>query len=174
MKIRKLNLGDLFIYKEDVIKCYDDNHLIFDSQSPLLADGFEGAYFLSGYIQAKDSIAVGVFVHEEETDEEHLRGIVLFDNIRFGDKKSCAEVHIATAKELWGKEILKAYREILSGCIFTTIYCMIPKIAVAASSIAKRVGFKKTGYIPNALPYINSKGEEHMYDLIVYTLERDI
>ena len=104
--------------------------------------------------------------------EEFLFGIVIFDNIRFANK-SCAQVHIVTDRAIWGRKIKDIYTEILKGSIFDTLYCEIPSIAVHPIAMCKRLGFKKTGYIPDALPYKNAQGEEKMYDLQIYTYRRN-
>lgn len=56
--------------------------------------------------------------------------------------------------------------------MFNVLYCEIPSIAVNAIRMAKAMGFKKTGYIPTALPYVNSKGEEKLYDIQILTMEK--
>ena len=167
MKYRQLTLEDCKKYSEDIIKCYSDCHLIFDSQSPI-NDMFK-PYFLGGFVDADDALALGIF----DDDEEYLYGMVIFDNIRFANK-SCAEVHIVTDKAIWGKKLRDIYNKILLGSIFDTLYCQVPSIAVNVIAICKRLGFKKTGYIPDALPYVNSKGEEKMYDLQIYTYRSNL
>lgn len=167
MKYRQLTLDDCNKYSEDIIKCYSDCHLIFDSQSPI--NEMFKPYFLKGFVGSDDSLALGIF----DNDEMFLYGLVIFDNIRFADK-SCAEVHIVTDKAIWGKKIKDVYNRILQGCIFDTLYCQVPSIAVNVIAICKRLGFKKTGYIPDALPYVNSRGEEKMYDLQIYTYRSDL
>lgn len=166
MKYRKLGIIDCQKYADDIIKCYEDCKLVFDSQSTI-SKYMTMPQFLGGYIQADDSIVLGIF----DDKEEYLYGMVIFDNIRFSNK-SCAEVHIVTDKAIWGKKIKNIYNEILQGCIFDTLYCQVPSIAVHVIAVCKRLGFKKTGYIPDALPYVNSKGEERMYDLQIYTYRR--
>lgn len=166
MKYRTLTEKDCFTYRKDIIKCYKDCHLIFDSQSPIPQD-YEYHELLRGFVNAKDSLVYGIF----DSDEYYLYGIVIFDNIRIADK-SGAEVHIVTDKAIWGKKIKNIYGEMLQGCIFDTLYCQIPTIAVHTIALCKRLGFKKTGYIPDILPYVNAKGEEKMYDLQIYTYRR--
>lgn len=166
MKYRNLKIEDCQMYRNDIIKCYNDCHLIFDSQSPIPQD-FDLAYFLSTFIVATDSIVLGIF----DDKEEYLYGLVIFDNIRFANK-SCAEVHIITDRAIWGKKIKDIYNQILEGCILDTLYCQVPTIAVNVIAICKRLGFRKTGYIPDALPYVNSKGEEKMYDIQIYVYRR--
>lgn len=166
MKYRQLKPDDINTYRDDIIKCYSDCHLIFDSQNPIPQE-LDLAYYLSNFVIATDSIVFGIF----DDKEEFLYGLVIFDNIRFANK-SCAEVHIITDKALWGKKIKDIYNQMLNGCIFDTLYCQVPSIAVHVIAICKRLGFKKTGYIPDALPYVNSKGEEKMYDIQIYSLRR--
>ena len=168
MKYRKLKIEDIQIYRNDIIKCYQDCHLIFDSQNPIPKE-IDLPYFLSNFVMATDSMVLGIF----SEDEAFLYGIIIFDNIRMANK-SCAEVHIITDKAIWGKKIRNIYNEILQGCIFDTLYCQVPSIAVNVIAICKRLNFKKTGYIPEALPYMNSKGEEKMYDIQIYTYRREL
>lgn len=169
MKYKVLDHGDVYTYRNDIFKCYQDCKLIFDSQNIIdfkCAEDSEN--FIHGYVEAKDSIVIGI----TDNNEEFLYGIVLFDNIRLCNK-SCAQVHIVTDKAIWGKKIKDIYKEMLETSIFDTLYCEIPKIAVNAIAMCKRLGFKKTGYIPDALPYINSEGIEQMYDLQIYTWRRN-
>lgn len=160
-----LKTSDILKYGQDLLDCFESNSLIFDSQSPLdytQAGFIEG--FVNRFITGQDSMVVGVF------DEKYksLYSVVIFDNIRFGKKKSCAEVHIATRKVMW-RHIMDAFSDILDSTQMTTLYCIIPQIAVPAIRVCKQLGFKKTGYIPDALPYVNCQGEENMYDLQIMT-----
>lgn len=164
MKYRKINVEDLYKYGNDIIKCYESNNLVFDSQNPLTPS----VEFLQGFVEAPDSIVVGIL----SDDDKFLYGLVIFDNIRFGIGGSCAEVHIVNDRAIWGHKIRDIYREMIDNCEFSVLYCQIPSIAVAALALCKRLGFKKTGYIPRALPYINNKGEERLYDIQIMSLER--
>lgn len=169
MKFRAINHEDVYLYRDDIFKCYKDCALIFDSQNILdfkCAD--DAAGFLHGFVESRDSSVVGIL----DDREEFLYGLVIFDNMRFANK-SCAQVHIVNDRAIWGKRIRDIYREILHSSIFDTLYCEIPSIAVHPIAMCKRMGFKKTGYIPDALPYVNSKGEEQMYDIQIYSYRRD-
>ena len=169
MKFRSLDHGDVYVYRGDIYKCYKDCSLVFDSQNPIeIKNEFDAENFMHGFVGAKDSSVLGIF----DNNEEFLYGIIIFDNIRFANK-SCAQVHIVTDKAIWGKKIKDIYHEILRGSIFDILYCEIPSIAVHPIAMCKRLGFKKTGYIPDVLPYKNSKGEERMYDLQIYTYRRN-
>lgn len=169
MKYRTLYHGDLFVYRSDIFKCYQDCNLIFDSQNVIdIKDEHDSENLLHGFVEAKDSLVLGIL----DDKEEFLFGIVIFDNIRFANK-SCAQVHIVTDKAIWGRKIKDIYTEILKVSIFDTLYCEIPSIAVHPIAMCKRLGFKKTGYIPDALPYRNAQGEEKMYDLQIYTYRRN-
>lgn len=165
MRHRKLTIEDLYRYGQDALKCYESNSLVLDSQSPLKID----LKFLADYTVADDSMVVGLF----DDSEKYLYGLIIFDNIRFAGEDSCAEVHIVNDRAIWGRKVRDTYNDVLNHCIFTTLYCMIPSIAVAPIALCKRLGFKKTGYIPKALPYINSKGAERMYDLQIMTWTRE-
>lgn len=171
MKFRKLNEADLVRYAEDALECYKTNHLILDIQSPLSFETEEDIiWFLKPYIISKDSQLIGIF----DNDENTLYGVVIFDNIRIGENgKSCAQVHIATHKYVFGKVIRQLYRDMINAFLFTNIYAEIPSIAVHAIKVCKDLGFKKTGYIPEALPYLNSKGECKMYDIQIWSLRRE-
>lgn len=168
MKHRQITTEDLHRYVEDIISCYKDNPMIFDCQCPYSMStplGVEA--FLGSYVDSRDSSVIGIF----DDKEEYLYGIIIFDNIRTAQTTS-AEVHIATAKALWGKMILDIYKDIIKYSIFDNLYCMIPQNCVLAIGMVKRLGFKKTGYIPKALPYRNRNNELILYDIQVYSLER--
>lgn len=171
MKFRILYDIDLTKYASDILACYNTNHLILDIQNPLIFKTEEDIIeFLYRYIISKDSELVGIF----DDKEQSLYGIVIFDNVRVGDDgKSCAQVHIATHKYIFGKVVRELYRDMINSFLFTTIYAEIPSIAVHAIKICKDLGFKKTGYIPEALPYLNSKGECKLYDIQIWTLRRE-
>ena len=88
-------------------------------------------------------------------------------------RESCAEVHVLTSKSIFGAVLRHSYERILDEMVpFAVLYCHIPRAAVFASKLVKDIGFKKTGYIPAALPYSNSKGEVKMSDLLIYVLDR--
>ncbi len=169
MKTRALTLQDLQTYIIDIYQCYKDNPQIMDLQTPCPVDTPQQVQdFLIPYIEVDDSMVEGIF----DDKEQYLYGIVIFDNMRITPECSTCEVHIATAKPIWGKMLMDAYREMLHKLIFDNFYCMIPSNCVLAIRLAKAVGFKKTGYIPKALPYINSKNQLKMYDLQIYSLQR--
>lgn len=170
MHYRSLKRDDVFEYGNDILKCYEDNKLILDSQNPLVIDDVRSAMeFLLGYVDGKDSMVIGIF----DEAELFLYGLVIFDNMRSVDKM-VAEVHIAIAKEIWGRKVKRLFDEMLESTLFDVLYCTIPQIAVNAIAMTKRMGFKKTGYIPCALPYINSKGEEKLYDLNIFCYRKDV
>ena len=50
-------------------------------------------------------------------------------------------------------------------------YIIYDNIRCADKMVAK-LGFKKTGYIPCALPYKNSKGETKLYDINIFVYEK--
>lgn len=168
MKYRTLSLDDILKYKKDIFSCYKCNGHILDCQSPLnISNEDLCADFVAGFALASDSIVYGIF----DDSEEFLYGIVIFDHIRTVDK-TCAEVHIATDKAIWGKVIKGLYEDILAFGPVDILYCQIPQIATRAIAMVKRLGFKKTGYIPCALPYVNAKGEEKLYDINIFTWRR--
>lgn len=169
MKYRTLNKHDIFDYGKDALICYKDNKLIFDSQNPLVIDDYDSIVeFLLGFIDSEDSTVIGIF----DDKESFLYGIVIFDNIRVVDK-IVAEVHIAISKEIWGSKVVNIFKEMLENSLFDILYCTIPQIATRAIGMTKRLGFKKTGFIPCALPYKNSKGEEKLYDLNIFCYRKE-
>lgn len=171
MKYRLLNNSDCEKYKNDILHCYQTNHLIFDSQNILKIDNPEVAKnFVLKYIEAEDSCVQGIL----DDKEEFLYGLVIYDIIRCTDKYTSTQVHIVNDKAIFGKVIRKLYKEIIEVSPFTTIYAEIPSIAVHAIRLCKDMGFKKTGYVPNVIPYINSKGEEKMYDLIILSYTKEV
>lgn len=170
MKVRTLFDIDLINYKLDLFDCYQQNKLIFDNQNIWKEASPDGiVYFIKSFIDSPESNVLGIF----DSQEMFLYGIIIFDNIRFGKgNKACAELHIVTNKALWGHKIKDIYKEMLKSVPFTTLFCNIPEIAVHAIRICKVLGFKKTGYIPECLPYINSKGEEILYDVQIWCYRR--
>lgn len=169
MKQRILYDVDIARYIDDIQKCYQCNNLIFDTDTPLhIKTAKEIEEFLIPYTQADDSYILGVL----DDYEKYLYGIIIFDNIRTDGTVSTAQVHIVTDKAVWGKTIKDVYQDVLDFGLIDNIYCEIPQIAVRAIGMCKRLGFKKTGYIPKALPYINSKGEKKLYDINIFVRER--
>lgn len=168
MKYRPLTSSDLTTYRTDLFKCYQDNALIFDNQSPLkFTNEWQVVDYVYNYSEADDSMVIGIL----DDSEHYLYGIIIFDNIRTLRNNSIAQVHIVTSKTIWGKRIRDIYKDILKTTMFTRLYCEIPQIAHNAIAMCKRLGFKKTGFIPQALPYVNSNGEEKMYDLNIFVWE---
>ena len=169
MKYRRLKLEDVEKYKEDIYSCYMTNHLVFDSQCPLqdnmTPDGI--SWFVKTFLYSPETAVMGIF----DSEEKYLYGIVIFDNIRFANKSS-AQVHIVNDKSIFGRKVRGLYEDILSTCMFDTLYAEIPSVAVHAIAMCKRLGFKKTGYIPDVLPYVNCSGEEKMYDIQIWTWRR--
>lgn len=163
-KYRILTLDDIDAYEGDINSCYLSNKFIFDEQS--IIKDVDKHELLRKYVEADDSLVMGIF----NKDEEFLYGIVIYDKIRQVGNDCVAEVHIATDRAIWG-HILPIYKELLQLPLFTRYYCMIPSIAVHAIRICKKLGFKKTGYIPRIAPYINSKGELNFYDEFIFHLE---
>lgn len=169
MKYRVLSLIDCEYYKNDILSCYTDNRFVFDDQNCItLSNADECKSFIEAYVQAPDSYVLGVF----DDLEEYLYGLIIFDNVRVVGKDSIAQVHIVTNRAIWGKRIKDIYEQVLEYGLVETLYCEIPQIAVGAIAMCKRLGFRKTGYIPKALPYTNINGERKMYDLNIFVWER--
>lgn len=169
MKQRILSTKDLFNHIQEILKCYECNKLVFDMDTPLhLNDEEKLLNFLIPFAQGEDSYILGIL----DDNEKYLYGIVIFDNIRTDGETTTAQVHIVADKIIWGKTVKDVYQEILDCGLIDNIYCEIPQIAVRAISMCKRLGFKKTGYIPKALPYTNAKGEKKLYDINIFVYER--
>lgn len=166
MKYRQMKEQDLFRFAQDIKSCYNSCHLVFDDQNPLKGLSTEGLLlFLKGYIEADDSSITAIL----DDDEKFLYGIIIFDNIRMGIKNS-AQVHIVNDRSIWGRRIKDIYKQVIHCSIFDILYAEIPAIAVGAIGMCRRLGFKKTGYIPSIAPYTNSKGEEKVYDMQIWSL----
>lgn len=166
MKYRQMKEQDLFKFAQDIKSCYDSCHLVFDDQNPLKGLNTEGLLlFLKDYIEADDSSITAIL----DDDEKFLYGIIIFDNIRMGVKNS-AQVHIVNDRSIWGHRIKDIYKQIIYCSIFDILYAEIPAIAVGAIGMCRRLGFKKTGYIPSIAPYTNSKGEEKLHDMQIWSL----
>ena len=163
-----LHAGDLFYFRKDLFRAFTDNHFIEDEQAPnsIMCEQ-DLVDYLANFVNEQDSMIVGIF----DNNKKYCYGYILYDNIRYADKM-VAEVHIAIAKEIWGKTISSLFKKILDESLFDVLYCQIPQIAVRAISMCKRLGFKKTGYIPCALPYKNSKGKTELYDLNIFVYKK--
>lgn len=169
MKYRVLNIADCEYYKDDILSCYNDNKFIFDDQNCIELNNSDACgEFVAAYVQALDSYVLGVF----DDLEEYLYGLIIFDNVRIVGGDSIAQVHIVTNRAIWGKRIKNIYEQVLEYGLVKTLYCEIPQIAVGAIAMCRRLGFRKTGYIPKALPYTNVNGERKMYDLNIFVWER--
>lgn len=169
MKYRPLTKSDIINYSKDLLKCYNDNKLIFDCQNPILItyerDIIE---FLLPYVEGCDSYIIGIF----DDNEKFLYGVVIFDNVRCVDLM-VAEIHIAISKEIWGRIIKDLFDTMIKNCLPDILYCQIPQIATHAIGMVRRMGFKKTGYIPKALPYKNAQGITNLYDLNIFVYQKD-
>lgn len=169
MHYRSLSYKDLYIYKESLFTAFKDNCLILDEQNELhLDNSIELCKFLAKYIEAKDSLLIGLF------DEGQNRGYVILDNIRISEENSCAQVHLAVSKSLRGKKALQILKDIRDNSNLDMFYCEIPSIAIHAINICKKLGFKKTGYIPKNLPYTNALGQKKMYDTYIMVYRSNI
>lgn len=164
---RTLKVEDLNKYEDDIAICFMDNLQITDSQSPLNLTNYDDRMdYLLGLLNSQESMVIAIL----DEENEYLYGLVIFDGIRVTDDGNAAQLHVAVCKDLWGKAILNIFRDILDNFVmFNTLYCMLPAYCRPVISLVKKLGFKKTGYIPKALPYINIKGEEKMYDELIYT-----
>lgn len=166
----ELKVEDIKKYKDDIHSCYSSNKFIFDSQNYLSSlDSEELLEFLCGFVTSPDSIVIGLF----NNNKDFLYGLVIFDCIRFGvNSLSAAEVHIAVDRKAFGKLTFDVLKQLRDECNFTTLFCHIPDIANRAIGLCKRLGFKKTGYIPSCLPYVNLRGEEKLHDIQIWTYNK--
>lgn len=156
-------------FKTELFKAFKDNSLILDQQCELhFDDEFEFSNFLLKYVEASDSMVIGLF------DNNKCQGYVILDNIRITEDNSCAQVHLAISKSLRGKKALQILKEIRDNSNLEMFYCEIPSIAIHAINVCKKLGFKKTGYIPNNLPYTNAFGQTKMYDTYILVYRSDI
>lgn len=170
MNVRALTLYDVQRFEDDIIQCYLDNLQIQDSQCPVnFTNRDEVIDYLFGYIEDSKSFVTGIF----DKDEEYLFGLVIYDGVRMTDDGNSAELHLVTCKDMWGKDFLDVYKDMLSGTIFDTLYCLIPSYCRPVIGLIKKLGFKKTGYVPKVLPYKNLKGQEKMYDVLIYSWRKD-
>lgn len=165
MKLRFIDVNDVRDYEEDIAQCYMDNLQIMDSQTVIdFTNRDEMLDYIFSILESKESAIQGVF----DNDDEYLYGLIIYDGIRLTDDGNAAQLHLATCKDMWGQEYLKVYQKALDETLFDTLYCMVPAICRPVISLLKKLGFKKTGYIPKALPYTNLKGKTKMYDEYVY------
>lgn len=170
MKYRQFTHDDCIKYAEDLADCYKCNRYVLDSQSPLdLSIPHNASKFIDSYVSGLDSSVLGIF----DDNEQFCYGVIIYDNIRFANRNS-AQVHIVTDKAIWGKRGRDLYNKIIDEGYFHVLYCEIPAIATHAIGLCKRLGFKKTGYIPSVIPYVNSEGKERMYDYQIYTFEKEM
>lgn len=170
MKHRVLTLNDCAKYNEDIFQCFKDNPQILDEEEENYFETLEKVHnYVSELVFWHTSMVVGIF----DDEEEFLYGIVIFDQMRFSKDGNSAQLHIATSKDIWGKDFLDIYHEMINESHFDVMYCMIPAKCRATIGFVKTLGFKKTGYIPKAIPYKDRNGKIKMYDELIYTLCRD-
>lgn len=169
MHYKKLNIEDIINYRNDLYNAFLDNHLILDLQCELqFNNSVDFANYLLKYVLASDSLVIGIF------DNKICYGYVIFDTIRIASDNSSAQVHIAVSKKLRGKKVIKIFKDIRDNSNIQTFYCEIPSIAIHAINICKKLGFKKTGYIPKIIPYKNIFGNVNMYDVYILTYQSDL
>ena len=168
---RVITVEDLDLYRNDILEMFKDCSRVFDEQNFLkTVDKSSYLDYIERFVTGNDSQVVGIF----DNTQTFLYGLVILDSIRMLSlRESCAEVHVLTSKSIFGPVLRRSYERILDEMVpFAVLYCHIPRAAVFASKLVKDIGFKKTGYIPAALPYSNSKGEVKMSDLLIYVLDR--
>lgn len=169
MKVRPLTMYDVCNFEDDICQCYFDNLQIQDSQCPInFSDRDEVLDYVLDFVEDSKSFVTGIM----DDNEEYLFGLVIYDGVRMSDDGNSSELHLVTCKDMWGKDFLDVYYQMLGGTIFDTLYCSIPSYCRPVIALLKKLGFKKTGYVPKVLPYKNLKGEEKMYDVLFYTWRR--
>lgn len=164
MKYRVLTKRDLSLYRNDIYSCFNSNKSIYDSQSPYRNNNPVDT--LMSHLNNFDTILFGIF----DDDESYLYGIILFENVRINTDINSAQVHIIIDKAIWGKVVFGVLKKMADETIFNRIFAEIPAFTAKTVGLLKRLGFKKTGYKPDAVPYIDASGKEKMYDLLTYTL----
>lgn len=170
MLVRTLKIEDLDIYRDDINQCYSDNPQVTDIQNPLnFSKEDERIRFLESYIRDIESFVDGIF----DDEQEYLYGIIIYEGIRLTNDGNSAQVHILISRDMWGKNYLDVYKELINSSMFDVLYAMIPSCCRGATTLCKRLGFKKTGYVPKALPYKNIKGEVKMFDELIYSLQKE-
>lgn len=168
MQTRYLIQLDTFQYEEDLIKCVKDNPQICDYQSLLDIHNDDSILnAISSYINCMDSSIEGIF----DDNYEYLFGFIAYDKIRLTDDGNSAEVHICISKDMWGRDFYPVYEEILKNSMFDVLYADMPACCRGAITLCKRLGFKKTGYIPKSIPYVTTKGDVKMFDEYIYSWE---
>lgn len=171
MKTKYLSLEDLEMYRNDIEECYHDNPQIFDLQCSINPKNFEEVMdMLRSFVVSEDSMIEGVF----DSEMDYLFGLIIFDSIRLTDDGNSAEVHICICKDMWGKVFYPVYERMIKDNLFDTLYAMIPSCCRGAITLCKKLGFKKTGYVPKSLPYTNLKGEIKMYDTFIFSLQKEL
>ena len=170
MKHRVLRYNDCAQYCDDLFQCFKDNPQILDEESIDYFESLEKSVnYVSDLIDSPDSMVVGIF----DDEEEFLYGIIIYDQMRFSLDGNSAQLHIATSKDIWGKDFLELYKDMIAITVFHVLYCMIPAKCRATIGFVKSLGFEKTGYIPKAIPYRNRDGTIKMYDELIYTLVKN-
>lgn len=170
MLTRNLTAYDMKRYEEDIAQCYLENLQIMDSQSMLDISNRDTLFdYLFGLLEDDESNIEGIF----DDSEKFLYGLIIYDGIRVTNDGNAAQLHLAVCRELWGRRIREILKEALNNTFFDVLYCMIPAFCRPTIALVKTLGFKKTGYIPKALPYVNLKGEEKMYDEYVFSWVKD-
>lgn len=166
MQTRYLIGIDLIQYRSDILQCVKDNPQICDYESFLNINDDEAILSeISSYIQSYDSCIEGIF----DDDYDFLYGFVIYDKIRLTDDGNSAEIHICSCKHIWGKDFYKIYKNILKYSMFDVLYANMPACCRGAITLCKKLGFKKTGYVPKTIPYTTTKGEVKMFDELIYT-----
>lgn len=169
MHTRFLTREDIRKYEDDLAMCYSDNLQIMDDECEVdFTNRDELLDYLFGLMDNNYSAIQGIF----DDEEDFLFGVIIYDSIRLTDDGNSAQLHLATCKEMWGKDYLYIYQEELKKTFFDVLYCMVPAFCRPVIGLLKKLDFEKTGYVPKALPYTNSKGITKMHDELIYVYQR--
>lgn len=156
------------LYNQDIFLCFKDNPLFFDIFNPNTIKNKEDAkYFVKSFIDSDECLVFGVF----DDNKKILYGLVILDEVRMGLRNS-AKCHILLTKELWGRQAFDICEKIIQKTIIDVFYCEIPAYAYKAIGLVKKLGFKKTGYIPKIIPYVTINKSNVMHDILIYTLNK--
>lgn len=166
MKVDLLLECDLDKYREDILKCCRDNPQIFDIQCELDPENDDDIIDTIRFYINNDHCMVQAIL---SNDREYLFGIVFYEDIRMSNDGCAAQIHFITDKGIWGSDFHILYPPILRKNPFDIIYGIIPANCRGIIALCKKLGFKKTGYIPKSIPYKNVKGEVKMFDQLIYT-----
>lgn len=165
--------NELDYFKEDVLSCYLSTDFTHDTQCTYKPKNTNDVLFLHrGHLNPEQHCLIGIFARDYN-EEEHLCGLVIFNNIRAIKDRTVADLHMVSDRIIWGMPLFKILCKMMKETIFNQLNIIIPSCGGALIRLIKRLGFKKTGYIPECCTYRNIKGQEIFYDKYLYVLDLD-